>query len=323
MVSSNLLLITVRNSDGRQSRPINNKGGYDCGWKDNEACDQCQDLLEDEISDGFIEIEAEPWNRISGAAKDLVCRMLVPESKRLSADQIMEHPWIKQDAPPTPLDTPMVLRRTSTLELLEAHVDDANAKNRLIDVPQAPRGGGGGDPHARNAAARQRSHRTSAASSDGSDIVPFFAPSPLAQSGQSASDLSARHRGHGHLREPPRSTSDAIRIPRKLSITAKFDSMEGLSSFKMVRSMSLDNIVTPELQRRRAGSPRKEPYGGAIHEHIGSFGSSGGSVGSAGSGSGGRSSSFGSPLTSPENRMPIPAFLKRRLSREHSQAAGV
>jgi len=35
------------------------------------------------------------WNKISNGAKDLLSKMLVPESQRLSASQVLEHPWFQ------------------------------------------------------------------------------------------------------------------------------------------------------------------------------------------------------------------------------------
>ena len=39
----------------------------------------------------------EVWKDISEEAKDLIKKMLVKESSRLSAKQVLEHPWFKKD----------------------------------------------------------------------------------------------------------------------------------------------------------------------------------------------------------------------------------
>jgi calcium-dependent protein kinase len=51
---------------------------------------------------GGIDFNREPWPRVSGNAKDLVRRMLDPDpSTRLTARQVLEHPWLKNaDAAP-------------------------------------------------------------------------------------------------------------------------------------------------------------------------------------------------------------------------------
>uniref|UniRef100_A0A0E0LXH1 Calcium-dependent protein kinase n=1 Tax=Oryza punctata TaxID=4537 RepID=A0A0E0LXH1_ORYPU len=51
---------------------------------------------------GCIDFNREPWPRVSGNAKDLVRRMLDPNpSTRLTAKQVLEHPWLKNaDAAP-------------------------------------------------------------------------------------------------------------------------------------------------------------------------------------------------------------------------------
>ncbi|GAB2221130.1 hypothetical protein Droror1_Dr00012299 [Drosera rotundifolia] len=45
---------------------------------------------------GVIDFKKEPWPRVSDSAKDLVKKMLNPEpQKRLTAQQVLEHPWIQ------------------------------------------------------------------------------------------------------------------------------------------------------------------------------------------------------------------------------------
>jgi MAP kinase interacting serine/threonine kinase len=287
--------------------------GYDCGWKRGESCDMCQDMLEDEISDGFIEIEAPPWDRVSGAAKDLVCRMLVPEDRRLPADQILQHPWIKQKAPATPLDTPLILRRTSTMELLEDFVSDANATHRTIDEhrPQivsqlrghaedVPLAAAAGHPRARGS--------NPSTTSSGSDTTPFFAPSPLSSASLSAS-------------------SGAVMIPVSNAGAARQNSFEQMLSFRNVRSLSLDNILTPELQRR-AGSPTRPQRIAEDPDNPGAYRSPMRSsrVGSFGSPRTARLSSFGSSsvprLDDVAKPAGLPAFIKRRLAKAPGAMGG-
>ncbi|XP_027331031.1 calcium-dependent protein kinase 17-like isoform X1 [Abrus precatorius] len=56
---------------------------------------------------GHVDFTSDPWPSISPAAKDLVRKMLNSDPKqRLTAYQVLNHPWIKEDgeAPDTPLD---------------------------------------------------------------------------------------------------------------------------------------------------------------------------------------------------------------------------
>ncbi|XAR60297.1 Non-specific serine/threonine protein kinase [Bertholletia excelsa] len=56
---------------------------------------------------GHIDFSSDPWPSISPGAKDLVKKMLNSDPKqRLTAHQVLNHPWIKEDgeAPDTPLD---------------------------------------------------------------------------------------------------------------------------------------------------------------------------------------------------------------------------
>uniref|UniRef100_A0A0E0IXW2 non-specific serine/threonine protein kinase n=1 Tax=Oryza nivara TaxID=4536 RepID=A0A0E0IXW2_ORYNI len=62
---------------------------------------------------GQIDLASEPWPKISSGAKDLVRKMLnINPKERLTAFQVLNHPWIKEDgdAPDVPLDN-VVLNR--------------------------------------------------------------------------------------------------------------------------------------------------------------------------------------------------------------------
>ncbi|KAL8099651.1 calcium-dependent protein kinase 17-like [Apium graveolens] len=56
---------------------------------------------------GHVDFSSDPWPTISPQAKDLVKKMLTLDPKqRLTAVQVLSHPWIKEDgeAPDTPID---------------------------------------------------------------------------------------------------------------------------------------------------------------------------------------------------------------------------
>ncbi|XP_072997955.1 calcium-dependent protein kinase 2 [Typha latifolia] len=62
---------------------------------------------------GHIDFTTDPWPNISSGAKDLVRKMLNSDPKqRLTAFQVLNHPWIKEDgeAPDTPLDNAVLNR---------------------------------------------------------------------------------------------------------------------------------------------------------------------------------------------------------------------
>ncbi|GKV26279.1 hypothetical protein SLEP1_g35612 [Rubroshorea leprosula] len=62
---------------------------------------------------GHIDFTSDPWPSISPQAKDLVRKMLTSDPKqRLTAIQVLSHPWIKEDgeAPDTPLDNAVLSR---------------------------------------------------------------------------------------------------------------------------------------------------------------------------------------------------------------------
>ncbi|XP_047329635.1 calcium-dependent protein kinase 34-like [Impatiens glandulifera] len=65
------------------------------------------------ILKGHVDFTSDPWVSISPGAKDLVRKMLNSDPKqRLTAFQVLNHPWIKEDgdAPDTPLDNAVMDR---------------------------------------------------------------------------------------------------------------------------------------------------------------------------------------------------------------------
>ena len=86
--------------------------GADCGWERGEACQSCQGLLFTSIQEGRYDFPEREWAHISQEAKDLIRGLLVKEApRRLSAQSVLEHPWVKNGGPRTPLITPQVIRR--------------------------------------------------------------------------------------------------------------------------------------------------------------------------------------------------------------------
>lgn len=75
-------------------------------WAENEKG------IFDAILQGEIDFESEPWPSISDSAKDLIRRMLNQDpKKRITAPQVLEHPWIKGGAASDkPLDSAVLSR---------------------------------------------------------------------------------------------------------------------------------------------------------------------------------------------------------------------
>ncbi|PIN07467.1 Ca2+/calmodulin-dependent protein kinase, EF-Hand protein superfamily [Handroanthus impetiginosus] len=73
-----------------------------------------QEIFE-EVLHGDIDLSSDPWPKISDSAKDLVKRMLLRDPiKRLTAHQVLCHPWVQVDgvAPDKPLDSAALTRLT-------------------------------------------------------------------------------------------------------------------------------------------------------------------------------------------------------------------
>ncbi|XP_060001695.1 MAP kinase-interacting serine/threonine-protein kinase 2 isoform X3 [Lagenorhynchus albirostris] len=107
--------------------------GSDCGWDRGEACLACQNMLFESIQEGKYEFPEKDWAHISFAAKDLISKLLVRDAKqRLSAAQVLQHPWVQGCAPENTLPTPMVLQRNSCAKDLTSFAAEAIAMNRQL-----------------------------------------------------------------------------------------------------------------------------------------------------------------------------------------------
>ncbi|ELV09257.1 MAP kinase-interacting serine/threonine-protein kinase 2 [Tupaia chinensis] len=82
--------------------PFVGRCGSDCGWDRGEACPACQNMLFESIQEGKYEFPDKDWAHISFAAKDLISKLLVRDAKqRLSAAQVLQHPWVQGLSPPS------------------------------------------------------------------------------------------------------------------------------------------------------------------------------------------------------------------------------
>ncbi|NWR56410.1 MKNK2 kinase, partial [Bucorvus abyssinicus] len=107
--------------------------GSDCGWDRGEACHTCQNMLFESIQEGKYEFPDKDWAHISFGAKDLISKLLVRDAKkRLSAAQVLEHPWVQGCAPDNPLPTPIILQRNSSAKELTCFAAEAIAVNRQL-----------------------------------------------------------------------------------------------------------------------------------------------------------------------------------------------
>ncbi|NWR80111.1 MKNK2 kinase, partial [Centropus unirufus] len=107
--------------------------GSDCGWDRGEACPTCQNMLFESIQEGKYEFPDKDWAHISFGAKDLISKLLVRDAKkRLSAAQVLEHPWVQGFAPDNTLPTPIILQRNSSAKELTSFAAEAIAVNRQL-----------------------------------------------------------------------------------------------------------------------------------------------------------------------------------------------
>ncbi|KAJ4978306.1 hypothetical protein NE237_009086 [Protea cynaroides] len=75
--------------------------------------DETEQGIFEQVLHGHLDFSTDPWPSISESAKDLIRRMLVRDpKKRLTAHQVLCHPWIQVDgvAPDKPLDSAVLSR---------------------------------------------------------------------------------------------------------------------------------------------------------------------------------------------------------------------
>ncbi|CAJ0933490.1 unnamed protein product, partial [Ranitomeya imitator] len=107
--------------------------GSACGWDRGEACPACQNMLFVSIQEGKYEFPDKDWAHISSGAKDLISKLLLRDAKkRLSAAQVLQHPWVQGCAPENTLPTPIILQRNSSAKDLTSFAAEAIAMNRQL-----------------------------------------------------------------------------------------------------------------------------------------------------------------------------------------------
>ncbi|XP_055717299.1 MAP kinase-interacting serine/threonine-protein kinase 2b isoform X1 [Salvelinus fontinalis] len=97
--------------------PFVGRCGSDCGWDLGEPCHTCQNTLFESIQEGKYEFPEKDWAHISSSAKDLISKLLVRDAKnRLSAGQVLQHPWVQGGFSDT-LPTSILHQRNSAKDL--------------------------------------------------------------------------------------------------------------------------------------------------------------------------------------------------------------
>ncbi|XP_051950031.1 MAP kinase-interacting serine/threonine-protein kinase 2-like [Xyrauchen texanus] len=106
--------------------------GSDCGWESGESCQTCQNTLFESIQEGKYEFPEKDWAHISYRAKDLISKLLVRDAKkRLSAAQVLQHPWVQGGALDC-LPSSILPQRNSSTKDLTFFASKAVAMNRQL-----------------------------------------------------------------------------------------------------------------------------------------------------------------------------------------------
>ena len=110
--------------------------GAACGWERGEGCTRCQDILFSNIKQARLVFPADQWTGISAQAKDLIQRLLVKDSAaRLTAEQILAHPWILHQGSAAVLHTPVVLsQHQEAIRTLEEFASKILEASRTLET---------------------------------------------------------------------------------------------------------------------------------------------------------------------------------------------
>lgn len=112
--------------------PFSGSCGHECGWAEGGECKHCQFDLFCNIQKGNFDFHHRDWETISPEAKDLISKLLVKNAKqRLSASDILNHPWFK-NSNTNELSTPAKLRRNNSAQELSHFAESASAVNRVV-----------------------------------------------------------------------------------------------------------------------------------------------------------------------------------------------
>uniref|UniRef100_A0A671QNU8 MAP kinase-interacting serine/threonine-protein kinase 2-like n=1 Tax=Sinocyclocheilus anshuiensis TaxID=1608454 RepID=A0A671QNU8_9TELE len=112
--------------------PFVGRCGSDCGWENGEPCQACQNTLFESIQEGKYEFPEKEWAHISSSAKDLISKLLVRDAKkRLSAAQVLQHPWVQGGAFDC-LPSSILPQRNSSTKDLTFFAGKAVAMNRQL-----------------------------------------------------------------------------------------------------------------------------------------------------------------------------------------------
>merc|ERR1712001_541740 len=112
--------------------PFSGSCGHQCAWAAGGACDLCQLNLFNNIQQGKFEFHSKEWSGVSGAAKDLIRKLLVKDAKkRLSARDVLYHEWLDNNNQ-TALVTPAKIRKDNLAKQLSLACESVSVVNRVV-----------------------------------------------------------------------------------------------------------------------------------------------------------------------------------------------
>uniref|UniRef100_A0A915PLD9 Protein kinase domain-containing protein n=1 Tax=Setaria digitata TaxID=48799 RepID=A0A915PLD9_9BILA len=91
-----------------------------CGWDQGLACNDCQESLFKRIQRGQFDFPEPEWENVKNVRQ------------RFTADEVLKHPWVKNGAPETKLQTPGNLFRNDSTRDVHQMQEHFNVMNRIV-----------------------------------------------------------------------------------------------------------------------------------------------------------------------------------------------
>jgi len=122
--------------------PFTGRCGLNCGWDNGEECKECQESLFRNITLSKLTFDDNLF--VSELVKDLITHLLMKDAQlRLTANEVLDHEWVKSEGNDNLLNTPMQLKRnkSSAINLgsfstqMNEHYRRINSSQSLVASP--------------------------------------------------------------------------------------------------------------------------------------------------------------------------------------------
>lgn len=114
--------------------PFTGNCGGNCTWESGGNCNDCQEQLFQSIKTGLYDFPDRKWGHISDEAKDLISSLLMKNAHdRISAEHVLQHPWLRGANPLASLNTPAIIKKNNSAQQLSRFSESVSNAARVID----------------------------------------------------------------------------------------------------------------------------------------------------------------------------------------------